>query len=414
MSSLFRPEAVAHNTKRLAGEVILAAPISSKLIGLSLSAIVLLAGSFAAVATYARTTSLMGWVVPDKGLVRAAATGTGVIQKIFVSEGDVVPEGKRIAEILLSAETVKGNAGENHIQGLQEEKAALNVRYAATIARLNAESEQTKERIPSYEREVEQVQAQISFQESRLKLAQTQEEAAKKLAGNGALSARDLEERQSAVLSIELEIAGLRRQVTGIQRNIDDSKARLEAIPIDLKAAQADHLSAQASLKERASDAEARRAIFVIAPMGGKIAALPVVDGQPVAIGTTIAVLTPAGGQLEAELLAPSRSIGFIREGQEVHLQLQAFPYERFGTLKGTVKTVSGTVLAPADVSIPGLSVSEPVFRVRVSLSADEIFAYGQHHPLQPGMLLAADVVLDRQSLLRWIFDPLYAVSRRT
>jgi len=51
---------------------------------------------------------------------------------------------------------------------------------------------------------------------------------------------------------------------------------------------------------------------------------------------------------------------------------------------------------------------------VRVSLAAEEIVAYGQHHALQPGMLLTAEVILDRQSLLRWLFDPLYAVSRKT
>ncbi len=148
--------------------------------------------------------------------------------------------------------------------------------------------------------------------------------------------------------------------------------------------------------------------------MGGRVAALPVAAGQPVTAGATLAVMTPAGGRLEAELLAPSRAIGFIREGQDVRLQLQAFPYQRFGTVIGKVKSVSGTVLGPTEISIPGLQVHEPVFRVRVSLAAEDIEAYGQRHALQPGMLLSAEVVLDRQSLLRWLFDPLYAVSRKT
>ena len=82
--------------------------------------------------------------------------------------------------------------------------------------------------------------------------------------------------------------------------------------------------------------------------------------------------------------------------------------------MAGKVKSVSGSVIGPSDVSIPGLSLHEPVFRVRVSLMAEEVAAYGQRHALQPGMLLNAEVVLDRQSLLRWLFDPLYAVSRKT
>jgi membrane fusion protein len=33
---------------------------------------------------------------------------------------------------------------------------------------------------------------------------------------------------------------------------------------------------------------------------------------------------------------------------------------------------------------------------------------------LQPGMLLAADIVFDRRSLVEWLFDPLFAVGRRS
>ncbi len=414
MNSLFRPEAVAHNTKRLAGEVLLAAPLPAKVVGLTLSGLVLTAALFAGFATYARTATLSGWLIPDRGLIRAAAPSTGLIQSVLVAEGDVVPQGRRLAEIALSAETKEGNAGESHARSLEEETAALKARKAATVARLNAEAEQTQTRLANFERELQEAESQVLFQLRRLKLAQTQATAAEELGQRGTLSARDVEQRQSAALAIELELSGLRRQVAGIQREIADGKARLSSIPIEIEAARADSQAAEAALKHRASDAEARRAVFVLAPIGGRVAALPVAAGQPVTAGATLAVMTPAGSRLEAELLAPSRAIGFIHEGQDVRLQLQAFPYQRFGTVVGKVKSVSGTVLGPSEISIPGLQVHEPVFRVRVSLAAEDIEAYGQRHALQPGMLLTAEVVLDNQSLLRWLFDPLYAVSRKT
>jgi membrane fusion protein len=412
--SLFRPEAVSHGARRLAGEVVLASPLPTKLIGLLLAAIVIAAAVFAGLATYARTESLSGWLVPDRGLIRAAAPSTGIIQKVLVTEGDVVPEGHRLAEITLAAETAEGNSGEGRAIGLRQEAAAVKARKAAAIARLEAEAAQAKVRIDNFGHELSEIEAQIALQEHRRKLSQRQANAAEQLASRGTVSARDLEQRQSAVLSIELERVGLRRQAEALKRDISESTARLASIPIEIEAAQADSLSAEANLKQKTSDSEAHRAIFVLAPMGGRVAALPVSGGQPVSTGATLAVITPADGLLEAELLAPSRAIGFIRPGQEVHLQLQAFPYQRFGTLKGKVKSVSGTVIGPSDVSIPGLPVHEPVFRVRVSLASTEMVAYGQSHVLQPGMLLKAEVVLDRQNLIRWLFDPLYAVSRKS
>jgi membrane fusion protein len=139
-----------------------------------------------------------------------------------------------------------------------------------------------------------------------------------------------------------------------------------------------------------------------------------VTAGQPIVAGGTIAVVVPVGGKLEAELLAPSRAIGFIQPGQDVEISLQAFPYQRFGTIRGTIRTVSSTVISPTEVGFQGLRIDEPVFRIRVSLVRESMLAYGQAIPLQPGMLASAEIVFDRRNLLRWLFDPIYAVGRRS
>ena len=141
---------------------------------------------------------------------------------------------------------------------------------------------------------------------------------------------------------------------------------------------------------------------FVLSPVAGRVAALPVAAGQPVSLGGTVAVVIPEGARLEAELLAPSSAAGFIRPGQDTRLMLQAFPHQRFGTVKGAIKTISRTVLGPTEISIPGLKIDEPVFRVRVTLEREDIAAYGEAIPLQPGMLLTADVVFNQRSLIRW------------
>ena len=109
----------------------------------------------------------------------------------------------------------------------------------------------------------------------------------------------------------------------------------------------------------------------------------------------------------------PSRAAGFIRAGQEVRLKYQAFPHQRFGVGHGVVTDVSRTVLAPNEVEIPGLVVQEPVFRVRVRLARADVSAYGERIPLQPGMLLTADMVIDKRTLAEWLLDPIYAAGAR-
>ena len=46
---------------------------------------------------------------------------------------------------------------------------------------------------------------------------------------------------------------------------------------------------------------------------------------------TPLLSILPAGSKLEAQLFTPSRSIGFVRVGQQVLLRYQAFPYQKFG-----------------------------------------------------------------------------------
>src|SRR5579871_5860502 len=99
MSELFRKEAILHATRRLPGSVVLATPTSVRILGLFFSAIVFAAAAFASVATYARKATVSGWLVPDQGLIRAAAPTAGFIQKLVLNEGAIVEKGARLAEI---------------------------------------------------------------------------------------------------------------------------------------------------------------------------------------------------------------------------------------------------------------------------------------------------------------------------
>jgi membrane fusion protein len=414
MSDLFRKEAISHATRRLSGTVVLATPLSVRVLGLFFGVIVLAVVLFASMATYARKATVTGWLIPDQGLIRATAVAAGTVQTVSVREGEVVEAGARLAEIRIGGETAAGNVGEMVAQQLRAEAEATRERARSRIDRLNAETEQSLARLVKLRVELQQIVRQAALQEQRLASARQELARGEEVAARGLLTKRDLESRRQSALAAEQELAGQRRQTAAIEREIADIDARISAIAIEKETTSAESRSAEASIEQRIIDAEARRVQLVLAPIAGRVAALPIAPGQPVALGATVAVIVPQGARLEAELLAPTRAVGFVRAGQEVSLMLQAFPHQRFGAVKGTVRTMSNTVLGPTEISIPGLSIQEPVFRVRVELPRDHIQAYGETVPLQPGMLLAADIVFDRRSLIQWLFDPLFAVAQRS
>ena len=413
MSDLFRREAVAHATRRLDGQVVLATPMSVKTIGMLMASIVFAVAIFAAWGTYSRKATVLGYLVPDQGMIRATAQAPATLQTVLVREGDVIAAGDRIAVLSLSTETVGGNVGDVISLGLTSESKAARVRAESRLAQLEVEREQATIRLSKSEAEYRQVAIQISLQEQRLQLARNELERGIEIASKGFLARREVDARRLAALGAEQELAAHRRQGATSEREIADIKARLASIPLEIDAARSEATTAEVSLQQRRVEAEARRLQFVVAPVSGRIAALPVTNGQPIGAGATIAVILPVGGRLEVELLAPSRAIGFVQAGQDVEVSLQAFPYQRFGTVPGTIRSVSSTVLGPSEVNFQGLRVEEPVFRIRVSLARETVQAYGQAVPMQPGMLVSAEIVFDRRSLLRWLFDPVYAVGQR-
>lgn len=412
MSDLFRREAVQHATRRLEGTVVVATPLSLKTVGLFLAAIIFAVALFAAQATYSRKATVAGYLVPDQGMIRATSASAGTLQSVLVREGAVVQAGDHIAVLGLSTETVAGNVGTIVSQGLETESRAVRTRAMARLAQLEVERDQSGERLSKGETELKQIDTQISLQNQRVALARIELERGTEIARKGYLSKREVNARHVTVLGAEQELATLNRQKATIEREIADIRARLASIPLEIDSARSEAETAEASISQRRAESEARRLQIITAPLGGRIAALPVTAGQSLGAGATVAVIIPTGGRIEAELLAPSRAIGFVQPGQDVALSLQAFPYQRFGTVAGTVRTVSSTVIAPNEVQLQGLSVQEPVFRIRVALARESITAYSQDIPFQPGMLVSAEIVFDRRSLLEWLFDPIYAVRR--
>jgi membrane fusion protein len=414
MTELFRREAIRHATRGLEGQVLLATPLSIKTLGLFFATIIFASVAFLFNASYARKATITGLLVPDQGMIRASNQAAGTLKSIMIKEGDVVAAGDRVAVLSLAAQTERGNVGEAIIRGLTSESLAARAKSEAALARLQVEFQQARTRLTKNEAEQAQIKTQITLQEQRVELVQADLARGLALAGKGYMARKDVEARRATVLAAQQELAVASRLLSANERDIADIQARLASIPLEMTAARAEAESAAATLQERTAEFEARTLQFVTAPVSGRVAALPVVMGQTIAAGGTIAVIVPEGGKLEAELLAPSRAIGFVRPGQQVKISLQAFPYQRFGMLAGRVRLVSTTVIAPSEVVIQGLNIQEPTFRIRVALPREFVEAYGQTYPLQPGMLLSADIVFDRRNLIEWLFDPIYAVARRT
>ena len=56
------------------------------------------------------------------------------------------------------------------------------------------------------------------------------------------------------------------------------------------------------------------------------------------------------------------------------------------------------------------IKLNEPAYRITAELERPYVKAHGKDISLQPDMLLRADIVLERRSLMSWLISPLLGV----
>ena len=410
--TVFREQAVAFQGQRLDGEVLLAQPVSTRILSFLAVGIVLAALIFLSATRYARMETVPGWVIPEGGLIRIMARQGGSIESISVREGDSITKGQKLLTLSLSSALENGNSGTELARQLAVQIEATKNSTDAQIQKLQAESEQVRSQRAALVREAEQLEQQLKAMADQNTILVRRAGRVSALSNRGVSNKQDVETAELATLDSQREAAQARTNLLSQERQIADLDARLATIPIDIRAARAENAVSLATLEQKRTEIAVQNNYGVSASVSGRVVALPVLAGQDVGAGKVVAVLIPDGSSLGVELYVPSRSAGFIREGQEVRLKYQAFPYQKFGTAKGVVNEISATLLSPGDVQMPEAQLQEPVFRVKVRLEKDTIDAYGRSISIQPGMLLNADIVFDRRTLLEWLLDPIYAVSR--
>ncbi|MCR6659768.1 MAG: HlyD family secretion protein [Asticcacaulis sp.] len=413
MSKLFRSESLVHASNRLAGEVIISDLPSVRLLSIFFVTIVFVIITFLFTNSYTRMETAQGLIVPQGGLIRLAARQDGTVETINVTEGAEVHAGDPIAVIKLSTDLTDGDSGQSLDHMLLTEALALAAQNRADKQKLEEQGRSLISRRSALSTELGELNSRVATMAHLQEVAEQQLARGRTLQEKGFMSAAGVEGLKTAALQAAQQSSEARSSVIDATGQIADLDHQIASIPADLASLDAAAAGNRSALKQRQITIKTQNKFIATAPISGRVVALPVDLGQSVTSGTTLAVVTPTGSDLIAELYLPSRAAGFIKTGQAVNLMYQAFPYQTFGSGKGRVISISRTVLSPSEVAVPGIAINEPAFRVRVALSRQSVFAYGKTLPLQPGMLLSADVVLDRRNLVQWLLDPIYAVGRR-
>jgi adhesin transport system membrane fusion protein len=121
--------------------------------------------------------------------------------------------------------------------------------------------------------------------------------------------------------------------------------------------------------------------------------------GGVIRSGDTVVDIVPGEDRLIIEAKLPTQDIGYVREGQTAVVKLASSDADRFGSLEGTVMSVSpDTILTPE---------GEPFYRVRIK-TENEYFEKGKRrYQLYPGMQVLANIQTGNRTVIEYLVSPL-------
>ncbi|WP_447755305.1 HlyD family secretion protein [Sphingopyxis fribergensis] len=407
---MFRSEAISHRADRLSGDIAIAVPISWQSIGYLIFGGVLVGMAFLSFTSYARVETVTGVIVPDKGVSAILPSRSGVIVDLAVKAGQKIPAGAALATIRAEEDgTTNISAAAQIESAIALQDASLSAQARAALSSAGAQHAQLAAQRSGLAIEIDQIEAQIALQHDLIASAQKDYERAGTIAARGFISQRDLQVREETLLVRRQGLAQLNQSLATKKSARVEAERSAAQIAAQSQVQLASLAASRAEVAQQAANTAGQRSYVLRAPVAGQVTSLTARIGQAANTQIPLMSIIPSGSVLRAELAVPSAAIGFVKVGQEVRLAVDAFPYQRFGTVKGRIVTVAGSSLNPQ--AKDGTTIA--VYPVTVELDQSRIAAYGRREQLVSGMTLTARVVTEKQSMLQWLFEPLFAVQRR-
>lgn len=387
-----------------------------------------------------------GRLVPQTHVKIVQPAAAGIVREILVEEGDAVAEGEVLVR-LDPTETAADRAAierELAIQQLQLRRidaeltgTVMDERSGEDPALFAQASAQQRANRQAHAYALTRQQAALERAERQLaaarevvrKLELTQPsyrksvEAYDKLEAKQVVGAIQAEEvRREAIenaQNLEAQRATVAGQAAAVQEATRELARLSSAHTGELQAQRIQIVSRIGQLEqERVKAAFQESNLELRAPQAGIVKELATTSlGAVVQPGTVLVSLVPQDEPLLAEVSIQNQDIGFVQPGQAVRLKLATYPFQRYGMLEGTVRTVQADAqqtnaqsVTTSDMKAGSGVASTMAFKATIALQQQALIADGVHLPLAAGMQLSAEIVEGRRTVLQYLLSPVQRV----
>ncbi len=389
-----------------------------------------------------------GILAPEGEVRRIYATIDGEVVENYMLEGSLVTKGDVLTRInapgavQLAGQTatakIKLQSAERKAALFPVKKKVMNSKVELLKFQIASEQELQDKRLEESMAKVEE-QHKLKLEKTQVKLdraARNMEAARKdwqkyvrlrKTPGEGGVSKQKVDEKHTAYLSKRTEHQLSKAALSEFelewkkekQKKYEEIEKKSEVLrnlrvqlsETILQVQQQEEQSETALLMAQAAVRNAERITFddldedsfllIKAPVSGILSNVGITQvGEKVESKKPIAGIAPAEVRMILELEIPERNRAFLREGMPIKVKLNAFPYQRYGSVVGVLEYI-----APA-ASLSEMDKKTIVFKAKAALERDHVQVQGVRYPFRYGMQGIAEIVVRKRRLIDLALDP--------
>lgn len=344
---------------------------------LTILALTIVAGAAMVVVQVPVSVQATGVIRPIVERQEARAAESGIVQAMYVGDGDRVRAGDTLLTLDSRAVAVRLAASDAITATYRNELADLTALLAVENAPLpwaRVSSSHRRQQAREYTTILAELDARAAFE-------RRETDRLRVLLARGFVAPEQLESQAGAQRAAE---AAAREHVERMRSTWSDAHVRVTN-------------ELQRLVAERVEITEALARHVVIAPVDGTLEmSASLSSGSVLQQGERVATISP-NTDLIGEALLPARNIALVQRGTPARLMIDALNYREWGVVHATVLEVAD------DASFTG---EQPVFRVRCGLARNELrLRGGQRASLGKGMTFRARFVIAERSLVQLLFD---------
>lgn len=371
-----------------------------------------------------------GSVVPQGKVKVIQHLEGGIVQRIFVAEGDQVKIGdpllqldlasggtnldelqvrldsEKLVRVRLTAEaegtdlSFPEDLAKNRPTLVTAQRQAFNARQREAEASVSVLREQVRQR----ELEVQELRAREKAVKRNFSLAKERLDLSASLLAEGLTARIEHLELEAEVEDLEGEIKTLERSVPRAQAAVSETRRRVTEAQESFRREARDQLGEieqsiarvqelLLSAKEQGVRAEIK------SPIEGIVQNMAISTiGGVVRPGDPVMEIVPTGDNLVIEARINPTEIGFVNQGQAATVKISTYDFIRYGGLDGKVIQVA-----------PDASTDEngaPFFRVIVETDKTYLGEAAGQLPITPGMEAIVDIHTGRKTVAEYLIKP--------